>query len=176
MGQGTKTTLVVAGALFTLFGGWILYSSVLAGIHGETIALIIGPFVGAMFLAVGLFIFYGIIRGWSTFLAIGSRGINWHVREDRWISWHEIDAVGISVIRSAKGTSVTRIRIAGTVPGLPHRPDLDRWRTNDEPEPYTHKVMPPGGDPSLAAAALERYAGPRYTGIDERHTLVRRYS
>ncbi|MCL2466490.1 MAG: hypothetical protein FWF21_04390 [Micrococcales bacterium] len=69
-----------------------------------------------------------------------------------------------------------RIRIAGTVPGLPRRRDLARWRrTTFEPEPYTHvfplpvRVQLPESLPDIpvevAAAALEKYAGPRYTGI-----------
>jgi len=69
-----------------------------------------------------------------------------------------------------------RIRIAGTVPGLPHRRDLAVWRrTTLEPEPYTHifplplRVQLPETLPDVpvevAAAALEKYAGPRYTGV-----------
>jgi len=181
MPLSTKVTLVVSGALITLFGGYVMVGGVVGAFEGIVAALIGGLLVGGMFLAIGLFILNGSVRGWSTFLAIGSRGINWHVGEDRWIEWHEIDEVGISVIQGAKGGKVVRIRIAGTVPGLPQRPDLDRWRTNDEPEPYTHKVLPPaailsGPDGSLVAAALERYAGRRYTGIDERRTFTRRYS
>jgi len=176
MGIGTKMTGIVIGTLLALFGGWIIFSSA-----AETGAFVMGLVVGGMFLLIGLFVFYVVIHGWSTFVAIGSQGINWHERKDRWISWHEIDEVGISVIHSAKGRSVTWIRIAGTVPGLPHRPDLDRWRTDDEPEPYTHKIMPPvppypTAEESLVAAALRRYAGPRYTGIDERSTVVHRHS
>jgi len=183
MAMVTKLVIVVAGILLALLGGSVVVSATVGVfVQGEVVVGIIGVLVGGMFTLLGLYFLRGIILGWSTFLAIGSQGINWHVHEDRWIGWDEISEVGISLISSAKGGSVVRIRIAGTVPGLPHRPDLDRWRTRDEPEPYTHKILPPrpilASNPNVnrSAEALQQYAGPRYTGIAERTTAVRRYN
>jgi hypothetical protein len=160
----------------------------------------IGLVVGGGFALLGLWMVRTIRSAKTAFIALGSQGINWPLNGDRLLGWNEISAVGISVVWSqapasnalgsaiVHGTTrniITRIRIAGLVPGLPHRPDLAAWHSIDEPEPYTHKVVLPQAMrrdltnlpvKDLVAAALERYAGPKYTGVEERRTFTRRYN
>ncbi|MCL1919014.1 MAG: hypothetical protein FWG14_11965 [Peptococcaceae bacterium] len=167
--------------------------------NATEIRVIAGCIGGAFFLLwVWVLIKYLSVR--SAFIAIGPMGINCHLNDDRWIRWEEIGSVGISVLyarppirsvgaaiaeEATGGNIVVRIRIAGVVPGLPNRPDLNKWRTHDEPAPYTHKVKLPRlpleklenlSCVKQAHAALAYYAGSRYTGVEYRRTYRTRYS
>jgi hypothetical protein len=165
------------------------------------ISRITSGIIGTVFLLLWALLFITFVRVRSAFVAIGPMGINRHINSDQWIHWDEISSVGISVLHASPlvrnvgstiaksvmpgANVVIRLRIAGSEPGLPHRPDLSMWRTADEPEPYTHKVVLPKStavkferQPSVEQAheALVRFAGARYTGVEYRQTFTRRYS
>ncbi|MCL2466200.1 MAG: hypothetical protein FWF21_02910 [Micrococcales bacterium] len=173
--MATATQVAMAATGLLLFFSGIAIVSVTA--EGTVADLLIG----GMFLLLGLLFLGGTVAVRSRFIAIGSEGINWHVRNDRWIGWNEISAVGITWVTAPRGGPFVWIRIAGSVPGLPQRPDLDRLRIRDEPPPYTHRIQAPrpfllsSPTTDLTAAALQRYAGPRYTGV-ERRFPIRRHS
>ena len=186
-GVGMRILYAITGGFCALLGGYVFIVSIIDREVMGVAGMIMGLLIGAMFLAIGVFILSSF-RVRSAFIAIGTQGINWHLNGDRWLSWNEISAVGISILYASSGKKtqfVSRIRIAGTLPELTHRPDLASWRTYDEPEPYTHKVVFPhvlmasmNNLPSvdLAAVALEKYAGDKYTGLDYRKTIVGRYT
>jgi hypothetical protein len=198
----SAAVLIVASLILLPLSLVTLYGAFFAE-NDTTTRIIAGCFGGALLL-LWLWLVFASLRTRSAFVAIGSQGINRHVNGDTWLSWNEIGAVGISVLYSeppvkkasaalaesvlpAAGTKIAaRVRIAGATPEhLSHRPELDSWRTSDEPEPYTHKVILPTAPTesldnlssvSLMHAALTRYAGDRYTGVEYRKTIVGRYS
>jgi len=196
-----SSTIILASIVMLPIALLTLYSA-LSG-NNETGVRIIGACIGGAFFFLWVFLLIRSLSIRSSFVAIGSMGINRHHNGDQWIRWEEIGAVGISVlyaqapIKKAShalaeailplvGTKIViRLRIAGSTPGLPHRPDLKEWRTHDEPSPYTHKVLLPRSPMETlehlssveqAHAALIRYAGVRYTGVDYRKTIIGRYS
>ncbi|MDR2721760.1 MAG: hypothetical protein LBB35_02695 [Coriobacteriaceae bacterium] len=194
--------LIIVSLVFLPLSLITLYGAFFA--DNDTTARIVGGCFGGALLLLWIWLALASLRTRSAFVAIGSQGINRHINGDTWLSWNEIGSVGISVLYSQAPTTsdsaalvesvlpsagikiAARIRIAGaTSDHLFHRPELDKWRTNDEPEPYTHKVVLPTPPTealenltsvSLAHAALTRYAGSRYTGVEYRKTVVGRYS
>ncbi len=186
--------LVVLGVVAALFGLLPLGSTVVTAASGDlsdiggggglAVRLVITLFLTAA--TVGPFVM--LLRSWGSYVAVGSQGIWRHTpHRDQGISWREVGLVGISMLSTTTRTgtkTLARIRIAPSVPGLPTRPDLARWRTGDEPEPYTLKLPIPFGGISAAgtariemvAAALVTYGGGRFSGVDHREPFVRRYS
>ncbi|GAB3403462.1 hypothetical protein GCM10027515_14520 [Schumannella luteola] len=155
--------------------------------------------VGVLVGLFGVLCLMGVrnIRGAG--LAIGPDGIQATLQgKTVRIAWHEIAYVGISITSSGfdgpgappvpsrfRGRSIIRIRLAGTTPGFTDRPDMKFLVTNDEQEPYTHKlpIAKAGalGDDRFGfidpvARALAGFGGPRFTGVEQKRVAVGRYS
>jgi len=142
----------------------------------------LGVIITAALWFLGITLMVKATKLGSGSVVVGSQGISVRQSGDQWIGWDEIAAIGVSVryinmggfIPFRRGL-IIRLRIAGRVPGLPNRPDLVSWQVNDEPVPYTHRIvlrpyMTVTSNSHMvidqAAAALHQYAGPLYTGVD----------
>jgi len=99
----------------------------------------------------------------SDSITIGSGGITCTLKkESRHLDWDEIDTVGVFIDAAIVRSPAIEIQIAGTQPGLPHRTDLDPWRSQRAAHPYTHALVLPRSDAVLPAEALQQYAGEKY--------------
>lgn len=110
-------------------------------------------------------------------LVVDEAGITWDARAATWrAAWPELDAVGLSVLRSGRpagggeGPGADRIvHVAmafGRVDLDADRAPLRRLRTDAEPPPYTHRMAfaaRPGWADALQEA-LSAFGGDRYRG------------
>jgi hypothetical protein len=153
-------------------------------VEGGSAAVAIAASIGGLLVLFGFLCLYGAYRGVGVRLVIDAGGIAREGRSRTWrIAWDDLDAAGVSVLRwmPPRATNpVGRGERMGRIVLAPAR-DLGALygvRQGDEPEPWTHYVTLGANADWVAAAeqGLERFAGERYRGAQERDVLRRRYS
>lgn len=178
---------LLLGAAALVAVGLLLLVGAMSGelrVEGGTAAVAVAASIGGLLVLFGFLCLYGAYRGVGVRLVIDAEGIAREGRSRTWrIPWDDLDAVGVSVLRWAPPratNSVGRGERMGRIVLAPTRDlgDLYGVRRGDEPEPWTHYVTLGANADWVAAAerGLERFAGERYRGAQERDVLRRRYS
>ncbi|MDR1825993.1 MAG: hypothetical protein LBR27_11840 [Bifidobacteriaceae bacterium] len=157
--------------------------------------------LGLLVVGIGVAAFKGSGQSKDAYLEIGPDGIVIHRGTTARLAWPEIQEVGLSLVYRREvaepeqlllpkelTTKVSSyLRLAPVVPGFAGRTDLAPLRpakapgVDAEPPPFTHRFLlhgfpwgPKRHAPviDLLDAALRRFAGPRYTGVQWRRSGV----
>lgn len=182
-------------ALFGV-GGWGAVYAFLP-MDGGWVVRIVLFVISAVFALLGIGMIASFTNVRKSFLSIGSQGLLVNRGGvTTGIGWHEIAWIGIDVMyargpqsgltpRQLRTRLVIRVRMVPVYPGFGGRPDMVGFETQDEPAPYTHKIVLAHGafatetnvpEAETAAGAIYQFAPQKFTGVEYRQSLVGRYS